>query len=81
MDMELGNILAGKAVWAGKENDQPAVEHRSVRRSELPIGGNTVLNHGTGNRFNDESALRAGNADHGNPCRQPAARQGDNGIT
>ena len=35
MDMEFGDILAGKAVGPGKEDDQATVEHGSVRRPEL----------------------------------------------
>ncbi|BAV48956.1 hypothetical protein MesoLj113a_09320 [Mesorhizobium sp. 113-1-2] len=75
MDMEFGDILTGKAGRTGKESDKTAVQHSSIRCPELAQNRRTRLNHAAGDRFDYKSSLRAGNTQHGNAGRKPAARQ------
>ncbi|BCH06609.1 hypothetical protein MesoLj131c_08670 [Mesorhizobium sp. 131-3-5] len=80
MDMKFRDVLPGKARRTGKEDDQAAVEHGSIRRSEPAQNRRPVLNHATGNRFDYESSLPTGDTQHGDTGRKPTARQRNDRI-
>ena len=65
----------------GLAGHQPAIEQRTVGRSEPSIGRNTVLNHRTGDRFDCESTSCTRNADDGNPGWEAPAQEGHDRIT